>query len=261
MKSDDDTPAIELDSLTRSFGDRLALDRVSLRVDRGEIFGYLGPNGAGKTTTIKILTGLLRPTAGDVRLNGTSVVAEPLRVKERLGYVPESGALFEKLTLVEYLLFTGQMYGIPDDEISARTSYWANLFGLSGEEDRPLGALSRGNRQKVCWAAALLHAPEVLVLDEPLSGLDVGAVMQVKELLWERSAAGKTVFYSSHLVDIVEKLCTRIAVLDRGRLVTTGRVDEVFAAAGATSLEEAMIRLCRDANRAGATAEQRTAGP
>jgi ABC-2 type transport system ATP-binding protein len=240
-------PAIELRGLTRDYDTTRALDGVSLSVARGEIFCYLGPNGAGKTTTIKILTGLLAPTSGEAFVGGHNIREEPLLAKARLGYVPESGALFEKLTPREHLEISGRLYGVPETEIAGRAERWLSEFGLLPRASQRIHALSKGLKQRVCWAAALLHDPDVLVLDEPLNGLDVEMVTHVKGLLARLVGEGRAVFYSSHLVDVVEKLSTRLGVLYEGRLVAEGTVPELVALVGATSLEEALPRLFRPA--------------
>ena len=234
------TPAIELTRLSMRYGARTALDDVSLAVLPGEIFGYLGPNGAGKTTTLKIVAGILRPSAGDAAVLGSSVLAEPLLAKTRIGYVPESGAVFEKLTPREHLRFVGRVRGLTAAETDERIARHAGRFQLTAELDRRCSDLSKGTKQKVCWCAALLHEPPVLVLDEPLSGLDVESVARVKELLRDVAARGATVFYSSHLIDVVEKVCTRIAVIDRGRLRAVGTPLEVTIGAGCDTLEAAI---------------------
>jgi ABC-2 type transport system ATP-binding protein len=239
-------PAIELIGLSKVYGGTPALQDVTLSVGRGEIFGYLGPNGAGKTTTIKILTGLLRPTGGDARVGGRSVRTEPLEVKARVGYVPESGALYEKLSAAEYLELVGQLYRLTPADSRARADHWLSQFQITNEAERPLHTLSKGTRQKVCWIAALLHDPEVLVLDEPLNALDVEAVARAKELMSRLAAEGRTVFYSSHLIDVVSRVCTRVAVLRAGRLVVQGTPAEVTAHAGAAGLEEALLSLSRE---------------
>jgi ABC-2 type transport system ATP-binding protein len=238
-------PAIELRGLTRDYDTTRALDGVSLSVARGEIFCYLGPNGAGKTTTIKILTGLLAPTSGEAFVGGHNIREEPLLAKARLGYVPESGALFEKLTPREHLEISGRLYGVPETEIAGRAERWLTEFGLLPRAGQRIHALSKGLKQRVCWAAALLHDPDVLVLDEPLNGLDVEMVTHVKGLLARLVGEGRAVFYSSHLVDVVEKLSTRVGVLFEGRLVAVGAVPELLELAGAGSLEEALPRLWR----------------
>ncbi len=238
-----DPMAIELQGLRKDYGPKRALDGVSLLVPRGSVFGYVGPNGAGKTTTIKILTGLLRPSAGDARVLGRSVLAEAMAVKATLGYVPESGALFEKFSPEEYLTLVGRLYRLSDEVIRGRVEEWLGRFGLRGQRSLAMGGLSKGMKQKVCWISALLHDPEVLILDEPLSGLDVEAVALAKDLMAEWAAAGRTVFYSSHLMDVVAKVCTQVAVLHQGRIVASGTVAEVVAASGAGSLEQTLLAL------------------
>ena len=235
--------ALELRELHHRYGPVTSLRGVSLEVERGEVFGYLGPNGAGKTTTVKILTGILAPERGDALVGGDSIIGSPLRVKARIGYVPESGALFQKLSPVEYLGFIGGLHDLSRRETRERLDRWLAFFGLDGNANRSIHELSKGNRQKVCWAAAMLHDPEVLVLDEPLSGLDVETVSRVKELVRDFAASGKTVFYSSHLIDVVERICTRIGVLKQGRLLTSGTADELVQTTGATTLEDALMKL------------------
>ena len=235
--------AIELRHLGKEYGPKQALRDVSLSVGWGEVFGYVGANGAGKTTTIKILTGLIRPTSGDALVGGHSVLEQPLEVKARLGYVPESGALFEKFSPVEYLTLIGRLYRLSEGRIRDRMGEELRAFGLEADKDKPMGVLSKGTKQKVCWISALLHDPEVLVLDEPLNGLDVETVAHVKEMMRRLAQQGRTIFYSSHLIDIVEKVCTRIGVIHAGRLVSVGTVGEVVAASGAASLEQALLAL------------------
>ena len=239
--------AIELRGLGKDYGPKRALRDVSLSVGWGEVFGYVGANGAGKTTTIKVLTGLIRPTSGDALVGGHSVLEQPLEVKARLGYVPESGALFEKFSPVEYLTLIGRLYRLSEARLRDRMGEELRAFSLEADKDKPLGVLSKGTKQKVCWISALLHEPEVLVLDEPLNGLDVETVAHVKEMMRRLAQQGRTIFYSSHLIDIVEKVCTRIAVIHAGQLVSVGTVGEVVAAAGAASLEQALLALSASA--------------
>jgi ABC-2 type transport system ATP-binding protein len=235
--------AIELRGLGKDYGPKRALRDVSLSVGWGEVFGYVGANGAGKTTTIKVLTGLIRPTSGDALVGGHSILEQPLEVKARLGYVPESGALFEKFSPVDDLTLLGRLYRLSEVRIRDRMGEELRAVGLEADKDKPLGVLSKGTKQKVCWISALLHEPEVLVLDEPLNGLDVETVAHVKEMMRRLAQQGRTIFYSSHLIDIVEKVCTRIAVIHAGQLVSVGTVSEVVAAAGAASLEQALLAL------------------
>jgi ABC-2 type transport system ATP-binding protein len=237
--------AVELRGVSKAYGAVRVLEDISLAVAPGEIFGYLGPNGAGKTTTIKLLTGLERPTSGDVLVGGSSVLADPLATKARVGYVPESGAVFERLTPREYLTAVGDLYRLPREEIPEHVEAWLARFDLSNRVDQRMDTFSKGMRQKVCIAAALIHDPEVLFLDEPLNGLDAEAVVIVKELLRALASEGRTVFYTSHIIDVVERLCTRIGVIRGGRLLGIGTVDQIRNLGDADSLEAALIELWR----------------
>ncbi|HLG16387.1 MAG TPA: ABC transporter ATP-binding protein [Blastocatellia bacterium] len=239
-------PAIELRNVTKDYLTTRALDDVSLAVNRGEIFGYVGANGAGKTTTIKVLAGLIRPTSGTAFVGGYSVADHPLHVKARIGYVPESGAIFEKLSPREYLTVVGDLYKLPSAHAQKRIGEWLDFFGLDGRADQRMEVFSKGTKQKVCWIAALLHEPDVLILDEPLSGLDVETIARVKDLMKRMVAEGRTIFYSSHLIDVVEKICTGLAVLHRGRLIGAGSVDEVRRQSGAATLEEGLMKLWQE---------------
>jgi len=239
-------PAIELRHVTKDYLTTRALNDVCLTVNQGEIFGYVGANGAGKTTTIKILAGLIRPTAGEAFVCGHSILSHPLDVKARIGFVPESGAIFDKLSPREYLTITGNLYKLTSSRAEQRINEWLEFFGLMDRIDQRMEVFSKGTKQKVCWIAALLHDPEVLILDEPLSGLDVETISRVKDLMKRLTAEGKTIFYSSHLIDVVEKVCTRIAVLHRGRLIGAGSIDEVRVLSGAPTLEEALMKLWQE---------------
>lgn len=237
------SPAIELLELTKHYAGTVALEGVSLAVERGEIFGYLGQNGAGKTTTIKVLTGLIRPTSGDARVAGHSVVDRPLEVKARIGYVPDSGAIYEKLTPREHLETAGLLYGLSDARIHERTDALLELFALEDRANQRMDTFSKGMKQKVCLAAAMIHEPETIFLDEPMNGLDVESVRLMKDLISRLASGGTTIFYTSHLVDLVEKICTRVGVLHGGRLLLVGSVDEVLARTDTRSLEAALVRL------------------
>jgi ABC-2 type transport system ATP-binding protein len=236
---------IEVVGLQRFFGPVRAVDGVSFTAEPGEIIGYLGPNGAGKSTTIKILTGLLRPSAGTARIAGFDVLREPLEVKRRIGYVPETGAVYEGLTPFEHLTLVGQLHGIPEAALTDRIEAALRRFEILDRLYEPMSTFSKGMKQKVVLSGALLNDPEVLFLDEPLSGLDVHATLVVKEILHERVARGGTVFYSSHILDVVERIASRVIVIHRGRIVLDDRVDAVLARAGDASLEEVFRDLTR----------------
>jgi len=238
-----DQRAIVLTDLCKDYGATPALRGVTLEVPRGSIFGYVGRNGAGKTTTLKILTGLLVPTRGEAFVLGHDVRTDALAIKAAVGYVPESGAVFDKFSPVEYLTLIGRLHRLSDATIASRVDAWLKRFSLDGQRDLPLGELSKGMKQKVCWISALLHDPEVLILDEPLSGLDVEAVALTRAVMTELAQAGKTVLYSSHLMDVVSRLCTHVAILHAGRIVASGTIEQVLATCGAASLEQALLAL------------------
>jgi ABC-2 type transport system ATP-binding protein len=220
-------PAVETFELVRRFGDFTAVDGVNLRVGRGQFFGFLGPNGAGKSTTIKMLTGLLEPTGGRVRVLGRDLAAEPLEVKRRIGVVPEDLNLFERLTGAEMLTFTGRMYGLTREETTTRGRELLALMELDKEPKKLVVEYSHGMKKKLSLACALIHRPEILFLDEPFEGVDALASRTLKDLLLKLTARGITVFLTSHVLEIVERLCTHIAIITEGRLVVEGALDEL----------------------------------
>jgi ABC-2 type transport system ATP-binding protein len=220
-------PAVETFELVRRFGDFTAVDGVNLRVERGQFFGFLGPNGAGKSTTIKMLTGLLEPSAGRVRVLGRDLAGEPLEVKRRIGVVPEDLNLFERLTGAEMLTFTGRMYGLTREETTARGRELLALMELDGDPKKLVVEYSHGMKKKLSLACALIHRPEILFLDEPFEGVDALASRTLKDLLLKLTARGITVFLTSHVLEIVERLCTHIAIITAGRLVVEGALDEL----------------------------------
>jgi ABC-2 type transport system ATP-binding protein len=236
-------PAIETHGLARDFGGFRAVDGIDLLVPAGSFYGFLGPNGAGKSTTIKCLTGLLRPSAGSMRILGTDPLAEPVAVKRRIGVVPEDLALFDRLTAAETLDFVAQVHGI--DAATARTRA-ADLLGLMDLKDSGNALVvdfSHGMRKKLSLAAALLPAPRLLFLDEPFEGIDAVASRQIKDLLHGFVAHGGTIFLTSHILEIVERLSTHIGVIARGRIVAQGPIDELRSGADGRSLEEMFIGL------------------
>jgi ABC-2 type transport system ATP-binding protein len=239
---------LEIAGLTIDYGERRAVDRLSLAVRPGEIYGLLGSNGAGKSSTIKAIVGLVRPTAGIVRVFGTDAVDDGLRAKQRLGYVPETALLYEALTPREFLEFVSGVRGLAEAEASERLRAYAGAFRLDAELEEPIATLSNGTRQKVLVIAALLHLPGLLVLDEPLNSLDPRSVKIVKELLRRYvDDGGRGALLSTHTMEIAEELCHRVGILDRGTLLAEGTVDElrVRAARGEASLEDVFLRLTR----------------
>ncbi|HXT68797.1 MAG TPA: ABC transporter ATP-binding protein [Vicinamibacterales bacterium] len=234
---------IQVERLTKHYGDKVAVDKLDLYVEPGEIVGFLGPNGAGKSTTVKVITGLIKPDSGRTRVCGFDVVEQPLEVKKRVGYVPETPALYDSLTAGEYLELVSCLHHLETASAAARRHELLDLFGLASTAGQRLNEFSKGMRQKVVIAAALLHRPDVLILDEPLDGLDANTAMVVKELLKRLAAQGKTIMFSSHILDVVERICTRIVIINDGQNVASGTAAEIRAAEGVDTLEEAFSRL------------------
>ena len=219
------------------------LHDISFEVKSGTVAGYVGQNGAGKTTTMRLLTGALAPSSGRVVVGGADVVKQPVEAKRRFGYVPEHGHLYESFTAVEYLAFIGRMHGLEEATIRRRTDAHLSFWSLSDASAQSMTGFSKGMKQKVLISAALLHDPPVLLLDEPLGGLDAHAVLQTRALLRTLVARGKTVFYSSHLLDAVEKVADQVVVIREGRIIQTGSPAEIKESAGGASLEDAFGRL------------------
>lgn len=219
--------AVETFDLVRRFGDFTAVDHINLRVRRGSFFGFLGPNGAGKSTTIKMLTGLLGPTSGKMLVLGRDLEAEPLEVKRRIGVVPEDLNLFERLTGAEMLAFTGRMYGLQREQIAERAPELLELMELTGEPKKLIVEYSHGMKKKLSLACALIHRPEILFLDEPFEGVDTIASRTLKDLLSRLTERGLTVFLTSHVLEIVERLCSDIAIISNGKLLASGSLAEL----------------------------------
>jgi len=219
---------IEAIGLEKSYGKVAALRGVTFTAHPGEVLGYLGPNGAGKSTTVKILTGLQPATAGTARIGGFDIAAEPLEAKRLIGLVPESGALYEALTPVEYLRFVGQLYDLTAQEAGKRAAELLEFLELDPATwPRRMGGFSKGMKQRVVIAAAFLHRPRVIIFDEPLNGLDVNATIKVKQLIATEAARGGTILYCSHLLDVVERVCSRIIILDDGEIRLDGSLADI----------------------------------
>ena len=236
---------IRLDRLTKRFGDHLAVDGLSFEVPVGQIVGFLGPNGAGKTTTLRMLTGMLDPTDGQASVCGFDLRSQSLEVKRRVGFVPESGAVFESLTGLEYLEMVASLYGIPRQSALSRIEQFTAFFDLGMDvlTEKLLGAYSKGMRRKVVITAALLHNPTVVFFDEPLDGLDANAAVGFKALIQTLAAEGKTIVYSSHILDVVERVCHRVIIIDKGKLLVDGSPEELVAAHSAGTLEKLFTQL------------------
>ena len=234
---------IEADDLWREYGARVALQGLTLRVGAGEILGFLGPNGAGKSTTVKILTGMIKPDRGRARVAGFDVARDPLEAKKRIGYVPESAALYESLSAREYLELIASLHHLPPGATEPRIEELLDRFGLAEAIDQRLSEFSKGMKQKVLIVSALLHRPEVVFLDEPLTGLDASAALVVKELIRGLAAQGRTIFFCSHVLEVVERICTRIVIINQGRLIADGTASGIAESAGAATLEDAFVAL------------------
>jgi ABC-2 type transport system ATP-binding protein len=238
--------AIVASGLVKRFRDKVAVDGLSFRVARGRFFGFLGPNGAGKSTTMKMLTGLLRPTAGDAAIEGIKLSDDLLAVKALIGVLPEELPLYERLTGEEYLQFAGRMYGLPRAEVGRRCDELLEFLSLQDDRRKLLVDYSQGMKKKAALAAALIHNPRVLFLDEPLNGIDPVSGRVVTDLLKRLAAKGVTLFFTSHVLDVVERLCDEVAVIDKGRIVAQGTLDEIRsgrAVGESASLEDVFLKL------------------
>ena len=234
---------IEVANLSHAYGAKRVLDGVTFVVAPGEVVGFLGPNGAGKSTTLKLLLGILAPTGGTVRVAGLDPAVEGVAVKALTGYVPESGALYETFTPREYLTMVGRLRGLTDAQVRDRGTEALGAFDLGDKLDTKMTGFSKGMKQKVVFVAAILHDPQVLLLDEPLNGLDANSTIVVKDVVRGLAARGTTVLYSSHLMDVVERVSERVLILDGGRIVADGRLDDLKARAGDGTLEALFRRL------------------
>ncbi len=221
--------AIATEKLTRRFGELTAVDGVDLQVEAGQFFGFLGPNGAGKSTTIKMLTGLLVPTAGRVSLLGIDFARHPVEVKRQIGVVPEGMGLFERLTAPEYLEFVGRMYGLDKPTTRKRSDELLEFMQLADRSRTLIADYSHGMQKKLALAAAVIHGPRILFLDEPFEGVDALAAGALKELLGRMTERGVTIFLTSHVLEIVERLCSHVAIIKRGRLVAQGSMEQLRA--------------------------------
>jgi ABC-2 type transport system ATP-binding protein len=245
-----DSPAISTQGLTRRFGALTAVDDVNLRVAPGQFFGFLGPNGAGKSTTIKMLTGLLAPTAGRIEILGLDLEANSIEVKRQIGVVPEGMALFGRLTGAEYLNFVGRMYGLDRETSAKRAAELLDFMQLADQPKKLVTDYSHGMQKKLALAAAVIHGPKILFLDEPFEGVDAIASGTLKAMLQRMISRGATIFLTSHVLEIVERLCSHLAIIHRGRLVAQGSLEELRAGVEA----QAAAALPSDGGHAAAVA-------
>lgn len=236
---------IRLESLTKTYGKFVAVDNIDLHVPRGTMFGFVGPNGAGKTTTLRIIAGIMRPTAGRIWLGGDDVVADPMAAKARLGFIPDRPFLYEKLTGAEFLRFVAGLYGQDGEVVEKRIDELLEVFELSRWKHELIESYSHGMRQKLIISSALIHRPECIVVDEPMVGLDPKAARLLKDILRQFVDRGGTVLMSTHTLDIAETLCDKIAIIQAGKIVAQGTMAELReqTAAGNASLEELFLKL------------------
>jgi ABC-2 type transport system ATP-binding protein len=240
-------PAIEITGVTKRFGRKVAVDRLSLTIPRGELFAFLGPNGAGKTTTIKMICGLLRPHEGEVRVCGHPMGSDGLAAKALLAYVPDQPFLYDKLTAREFLCFVAEMYGLSRAERDERMAELNAQLVLGSFIDQMTESFSHGMKQRLVLAAALLHDPQILVVDEPMVGLDPRTVRTVKDLFVRRAREGRTIFMSTHTLEVAEAVADRIGIIDHGRLLAVGTIGELKQrATGSATLEDVFLRLTEE---------------
>ena len=260
-------PALVTQGLTRRFGDFTAVENVSLSVAPGQFFGFLGPNGAGKSTTIKMLTGLLAPSSGSIEILGMDAIANAQEVKRQIGVVPEGLALFGRLTASEYLRFVGRMYGLAPELTAQRAAELLDFMDLAGEPKKLITDFSHGMQKKLALAAAVIHGPKILFLDEPFEGVDAIAAGTLKAMLLGMIARGSTIFLTSHVLEIVERLCSHIAIIDKGHLIASGSLEELRAGVEASTtgtgerltLEQIFISIVGTQNAHDGSADTTTA--
>ena len=234
---------IQVSGLSKRYHKHEVLRTIDLTIQQGELIGYIGPNGAGKSTTIKILCGLIPEFEGDVKVLGMDVKKDSIEIKRKIGYIPENAALYETLTPIEYLLFVGQLYQLPSASLNQKANELLRLFDLDKAKESRMTTFSKGMKQKVLLISGLLHNPEIIFLDEPLSGLDANAVILVKEILTQLKNNGKTIFYSSHIMEVVEKLSDRIIIINAGQIIANGSFQQLNEQARGGSLEQIFTQL------------------
>ncbi|MCI5575302.1 MAG: ABC transporter ATP-binding protein [Eubacteriales bacterium] len=234
---------LRIENLTKKYGEKKAVDSLSLTIAPGEIYGFIGHNGAGKTTTIKAVCGILDFDSGEIYVDGTSIKADPLKCKREIAYIPDNPDLYDFYTGVKYLNFIADIYGIPSDVRKERMRRYCDMFELTPELARPISEYSHGMKQKLAVISALIHSPKLWLLDEPFVGLDPKAAHTLKQIMREVCDGGGAIFFSTHVLEVAEKLCDKIAIIKNGRLVVSGTTDEVR---GDASLEDVFLELAED---------------
>lgn len=236
-------PIITIRNLSKSYGAKMVLKNINLDIHKGEIIGYIGPNGAGKSTTVKIMLGLVGQYEGEVNILGQNIQSGDVGYKKKIGYVPETAEVYENLTAREYLTFIGELYGMDYDVANLKAEKLMDLFGIKDVYDARLSSFSKGMKQKALIISALINDPDILFLDEPLSGIDANSVMVFKEVLAELARSGKTIFYSSHIMEVVEKLSDRIILINNGEIVADGKIEDLRNSSKEGSLEQIFNQL------------------
>jgi len=236
---------IHLRNVTKRFGEVTAVSDLTLNIEKGELFGFIGPNGAGKTTTIKLIVGLLRPTSGSVIIDGTNAQKQPEKAKSKIGYIPDSPFIYQSLTGREFLYFVGNLYGMKDSDIQSKVGELFEYMEIGSWADSRVEEYSHGMRQKIVICSALLHDPAVILVDEPMVGLDPKSARKVKRTFIDRVQNGTAVFVSTHSLPVAEEICTRVGLIDKGKLVTTGTMEDFRRASrkGARSLEDIYMEI------------------
>ena len=237
---------IQLHHVEKRYGEFQALHPLDLRVEAGEVFGFLGPNGAGKTTTIRMLAGVLMPTAGRIEIDGVDLAVDPVECRRRTGFIPDRPYLYDKLTAREFLQFIGRVYRMPPALVASRTEQLLADNQLSHRADELIEAYSHGMKQRLVLSAALLHDPKVLIVDEPMVGLDPHGARRIKALFRELAGRGRTVFLSTHSLDVAQEVCDRVGILYGGRLVALGAIDEMLSGKHGDTLEQVFLRLTEE---------------
>lgn len=238
---------IEIKHVTKTFGSKKAVDDLDLTIPTGEIIGFIGPNGAGKTTTIKMMTGVLNPDEGDILINGKSIQKEPLEAKRQFGLVPDNPDMFLRLKGIEYLNFMGDIYDVDAQQRQQRIETMAEIFEIKDVLNDKILSYSHGMRQKIIVMGALINDPEVWILDEPMTGLDPQSSFHLKQMMREHANKGKTVFFSTHVLEVAEKLCDKIAIIAHGKMIYYGTLEELRAQHGEQSLEELFLEVTEHA--------------
>lgn len=239
---------VQIRNLEKFYGKKQVLHGINLDIAPGQIIGYIGPNGAGKSTTVKILCGLINEYQGDISIFGKDLRTNTLEIKKQVGYIPENAVLYESLTPMEFMEFVGEMRGLEKEITRSKAEALMNIFEMKANLNQRIATFSKGMRQKVMICSALLHNPDLIFMDEPLSGLDANSVIMVKEMLIHLAREGKTIFYSSHLMDVVEKISDRIILIDQGRVIADGSFDELSKLSNDETLEKMFTRLTGNTN-------------